>query len=163
MAAWSTTNLRHRPAAKASSRRHANSPTMKSNRRIMKCWSLAIIIIYLLRQKAAHNTSQLQRQKKHKKLITKIHKIINYKTNHTANEVVVHASVHNSFLEWLPDMQFDFKVRSGYLYIYVLCIHRIFLQTDSITFALLLTIFYMILMITLTIFNCYINTNNTWN
>ena len=71
---------------------------------------------------------------------------------------MVHASVRNSFIERLPDMQFDFKVRSGYLYIYVLCIHRIFLQTDSITFALLLTIFYMILMITLTIINCYINT-----
>ena len=74
---------------------------------------IIIIIIYTRRQ---HNiTSPLQRQHKHtrnKKL--KYTKIRNNKANHTANETVVRGSVNSSFLESLPDTQFDFKVRSGW-------------------------------------------------
>jgi len=53
---------------------------------------------YLLRSKAAqHNTTITKKTvEKHKKLQTKIH---NNKANHTANEIVVHGSVHNSFLK----------------------------------------------------------------
>jgi len=56
---------------------------------------IIIIIIYYVRRQ--HNiTSPLQKTvEKHKKLKSKIH---NNKANHTANEIVVHASVHNSFL-----------------------------------------------------------------
>ena len=35
-------------------------------------------------------------------------KYVNIRTSHRPNDTAVHASVHNSFLEWLPDMQFDF-------------------------------------------------------
>jgi len=53
---------------------------------------------YLLRPKAAQHNITITKQtaEKHKKLKTKIH---NNKANYTANEIVVHASVHNSFLK----------------------------------------------------------------
>jgi len=30
-----------------------------------------------------------------------------------SNKIILQASVHNRFLKCLPDMQFDFKTRSG--------------------------------------------------
>jgi len=65
--------------------------------------AVLIIIIYLLRPKAAqHNITITKTVEKHKKLKSKIHKKIRInKANHTANETVVHGSVHNSFfVEW---------------------------------------------------------------
>jgi len=61
---------------------------------------IIIIIIYLLRPKTTqHNITVSKAEEKHKKLKTEIHKIRNNRANHAANETVVHASVHNSFLE----------------------------------------------------------------
>ena len=54
--------------------------------------------IYLLCPKGAkHNITITKTEETHKKL--KYTKIRNNKANHTANETVVHAPVHNSYLE----------------------------------------------------------------
>ena len=86
-----------------------------SARRFCDVTSRYYYYYYLLRPKAAqHNITITKTEETQKKLKTKIHtKFRNNKANHTANETVVHGSVHNNFLEWRPDMQFNFKDRSG--------------------------------------------------
>ena len=75
--------------------------------------SADLLLLFITPEGSTSHDTITKIGKKHKKLKTNIHKNIrNYKTHHRANEIMVHAPVHNSFLEWLPDMQFDFKVRS---------------------------------------------------
>jgi len=64
-------------------------------------------LFYLLRLKAAHNTyKERQATTNYKTTKTEIHtQTGNYKKQHTINEIVLQASVHNHFLKCLPDMK----------------------------------------------------------